>query len=345
MRGENLYVRAVSISGLLELAEKKGAPSEAWAKDVGLELPSRSNKIDFVSWNAICDFLERCAQRLDCPTFGIEWAYATPQDARNSGPIIMNWVKRRNLSDLLDLSLDYQAIHTNGVNYSYDHVESEGLVKGYIDIHPLSHFSRQYSEHIAAYILMHARRLYPEIKIMQVTFQHKAPEDLHVHHRVFGENIIFDAPSHTVTISDQILETSKSSAFNRKIALPLFEKYLNDRLRKSVPESSISTHVASMLPMIFGLRESGIAEVAKAMNISEKKLQRLLRQEGTTYSEIREKVREETARRLLITSDISITRLAKTLDYKTLESFHTACSRWFNCSARTFRQKSRNEDQ
>ena len=50
--------------------------------------------------------------------------------------------------------------------------------------------------------------------------------------------------------------------------------------------------VQDLLPEIMGVGDSGIIRMADVMEMSVKKLQRLLKQEGVTYSQILDNVRQ-----------------------------------------------------
>ena len=81
-----------------------------------------------------------------------------------------------------------------------------------------------------------------------------------------------------------------------------------------------------------------MTDVANILDISPKKLQRLLSEEGTKYSEILGNVRKGMAKRLLFESDMSIVHLAVSLDYSSTEAFNTACQRWFGVSPTQYRK-------
>ena len=83
--------------------------------------------------------------------------------------------------------------------------------------------------------------------------------------------------------------------------------------------------------------------MAHVLEMNPKKLQRLLGDEGVTYTEIIEKVTRSMAKRFLYESDVTIAHLAAILDYSSSESFNAACQRWFGMGPREYRQKSREE--
>jgi len=103
-------------------------------------------------------------------------------------------------------------------------------------------------------------------------------------------------------------------------------------------DTSIAQTVENLLPTVFGMRKSDMKHVADILGISAKKLQRLLKDEGVTFKNIIDNVRKGMANRLLFESDISISHLAISLDYSSVEAFNTACQRWFGTSPSQYRE-------
>jgi len=123
---------------------------------------------------------------------------------------------------------------------------------------------------------------------------------------------------------------------------PIVKTYLNRKINKNpLFETSIAHTVERLLPNIFGIRKSSIIDVADILDINPKKLQRLLSEEGTSYSDILGDVRKGMAKRLLFESDILISHLAVSLDYASTESFNAACQRWFGTSPTQYREDMR----
>ena len=339
MRGEGLYCRSVALDGLFEFVRKKGGDPIAFAATVGLNPDFKSKPVDFVPWNTICDYLELCAAQLNAPAFGVEWAMSLPKDSRNSGPLLVLGAIKRNLKETIDLAAAYQKIHTNGVAYSYIEYPEKSEFQGFFNIHPLSRQSRQFCEHIMAHTVLLTQNYLPQLKYKRMYVQHSAPQDPTIHDIIFPFPKTYNADRNSLVIDDAIFDVPPSRIVS--FVLPLMQSYLNRRHKSLSAKSSITMDVVSLLPNMFGLRVSRIGNVANAMGVSEKKLQRLLREEGTTFSAVLDDVRRTTATRLLLESNISIIRLARMLDYSGIESFNMACQRWHGLSPRQFRNKER----
>ena len=82
-----------------------------------------------------------------------------------------------------------------------------------------------------------------------------------------------------------------------------------------------------------------IDRYANAMDISTKKLQRLLSEEGTSFSKVLNDYRAQRSMELLEKTSLPMQTIAKKLGYSSSEAFNTACKRWYHHSPRTLRQK------
>lgn len=337
MRGEQLYCRSVALDGLFEFVKEKGGDPFKLAADVGLDPNFQFKSIDFVSWNTACDFLELCAERLNMPTFGVEWAKSLPENSANSGPVLLVSALKKNLRETLEMAIDYQKIHTNGVTYSFKEDLNTGEVTGYIDIHPLSRPARQFCEHILAHITILSQRYVPDYQLKRISFQHSAPQDPDLEHSIFPDEKIYNAGRNTLVGDISVFETPTSHL--TALLFPILRSYLDHRKKSVSSRTTITLDVAELLPNMFGLQQSQMSDVAAAMQISQKKLQRLLKEEGTSFSAVLNDVRRASATRLLLESNISITRLAHMLDYGSVESFNTACQRWHGSSPRQIRNR------
>ena len=82
-------------------------------------------------------------------------------------------------------------------------------------------------------------------------------------------------------------------------------------------------------------------DVAAHLGIHPRSLRRRLRQEGTTFEEIRDEVRYAVARELLRLGALSMTDIAVTLDYASASSFVHAFRRWSGTSPIAWRDEAR----
>jgi len=337
MPRESLFVRSIAFEGLPEFIEKLGGDLAALFLKAGLNSPHIQTGNLFTSWPKACNLLELAADELNEPQFGIKWALELPDDFTNSGPIVFLANLMPDVRTFLDMALKYQKIHSNGCTMNYVDDPKIGLGMHSIYMHPLTPPCRQYAEHMMAAIAKFVFRMFHDLHFSQVCFQHSAPEDTSWHEKVFQCPVIFNNEKLSISADRAYLDRKMGGSL--KVLQPMLKLYLNKQARKApLSENPMSNSIMEILPSILGTKKSNPDAVAQTLNISLKKMQRLLQEEGTHFSDIRDKVRREITNRLLYESDLTITHLATLLDYSSSEAFNTACKRWFGVSPRKHRQ-------
>jgi AraC-like DNA-binding protein len=82
----------------------------------------------------------------------------------------------------------------------------------------------------------------------------------------------------------------------------------------------------------------GLRDVAKAMGVSPRSLQRLLMEQGTTFSHILERSRRQRAMQLLVKQDLTISEVAGMLGYSDPSNFGRVVRKWTGQSPKRWRE-------
>ena len=85
-----------------------------------------------------------------------------------------------------------------------------------------------------------------------------------------------------------------------------------------------------------GAALSSIEGLAVHMGINKRTLQRFLRNQGTSFREVKTEALKELAIRYLIHEKMEIERVANKLNYSETSAFHRAFREWFGVSPRKF---------
>ena len=342
MKSDGLYTRSVALAGLPEFIGKLGGdPEELFAK-AELDIALASSNEHFVSWSKVCALLELTALELNEPSFGIKWAHHLPKDFLNSGPMMFLATTVATMRDFIDLTFEYQKIHTNGVSYHYQEDKEAGTLLGYFNVHPATPPCRQFVEHIVAACVLIEKEYAGEAVYHKMLFQHREPKDLTWHKKTFNCPIVFNVAKSGSLMDSSFLDYKIGGQL--KILQALLKFHLNRKIRKNPTyHKSIKQMVEEILPTIMGVGNSNFDQMSNVMEMNPKKLQRLLKEEGTTYSEILDGVRQSMAKRFLTESDTSISSIAALLDYSSSEAFNAACNRWVDMSPRKYRAYLREE--
>jgi AraC-like DNA-binding protein len=68
-------------------------------------------------------------------------------------------------------------------------------------------------------------------------------------------------------------------------------------------------------------------------------LQRRLKEEGTTFEEIKDEVRRDMAERYLSQTEMPLAQVTALLDYSEQSALGRSCRRWFHTTPRDFRNQ------
>ncbi len=340
MRREKIYLRSVVADELAGFIKSQGGNAQDIADSVGLKLVFQKESAAFNSWVTFCKFYETAAEHLKIPYFGLQHALAQADDFRASGPNILIALAVKDLREFLSLALEYQKIHTNGITYSYDENPHKNTVTGVLNFHPLTPPCRQYTEHIVGVIAQMGMRNLKGFKIQNVKFQHRYLGGEEWYDKVLGCPVEFDAERTEMTLDSEVLDYK----FGGKVQFGkgLLQAYLKHQLSKnSRYTESVEMMVSGALQSILGVQKSDLESVAEILEMNSKKLQRLLKDEQTSFTQVLDDTRKSIAERLLRDSNISISRLAGLLDYSSTEAFGVASKRWFGTTPIKYRQSLR----
>ena len=178
-----------------------------------------------------------------------------------------------------------------------------------------------------------------DFQAKQVTFQHRPPNDQDAYKKVFGDTpIIFNAPRNTISADLKYINLDRNSlvmsALHKSVDL-----YLHRRIKKHpFARKSMTGTVTEILPSLMGTQGTAMGVVANSLGLHPKKLQRLLKDEDTTYQDILDNVRKRQVARLLEDTDMSIAKIAQFMDYSSGNAMNMAFKRWYNQTPRDYRK-------
>jgi AraC-like DNA-binding protein len=167
----------------------------------------------------------------------------------------------------------------------------------------------------------------------RVCFEHPAPRDVSVHHRLFGYRVEFNADINCIVCAKTDLDARNPSAD------PAMARYAQQLLDAST-KLQRPTMVEDVRRATLLLLPSGrctIEQVAEHLGAACRTVQRGLAEQGQSFSSMVNEIRKELAMRHVIESDRPLTEVAMLLGFSAPSAF----SRWyhgqFGCSAKESR--------
>jgi AraC-like DNA-binding protein len=203
---------------------------------------------------------------------------------------------------------------------------------------------RHAHEYALAYVLAHARTVLPRdpaggetLPLHRVWFAHARPRDLAPLDRFFGtEELAFGAEDSGFAFARAHLDRPLATGDHRLLATVagLADSALRERPRTIELEPRVAAHVRGRLP-----EPASADEIAAAMQMSARTLQRRLEAEGTSLTAVIDRTREALARELLLDPELALGEIAYRTGFADLATFSRAFKRWTGTSPGRFRQR------
>lgn len=144
---------------------------------------------------------------------------------------------------------------------------------------------------------------------------------------------------HMNVIEYKASELEKPILFSDRKVFNFILQLLNERAKKLHQGNYTSIKVYSIITSNLVGKPFNSEAVAHRLNMSVRKMQKDLEQEGTTYGEILIRAKADIAKHYLSHTSIPIKKIAQLTSYSTSSSFARAFYEWTSLSPNEFRQK------
>jgi AraC-like DNA-binding protein len=333
------YTRSASIFTMPEFIQEYGVDAMSILDEVGISREAASNPNLYISMDRHSQFVERAAELCNEPNFGIKHSLSLPRNFPNSGPLMMMSHFCDDLRNWIELASKYGPVYCNGYR---PFLEVDETGKAYLRF--LEPPLRQMLRHTAEGLMMTLLRMVmevlqrPELTLRTVRFRHPAPADVSLHEAAFRCPVEFNAKYTEFVFDAHLLDIRLDGRFG--LFRGVMDAYLKGQIRRIFPEkTAIASVVAEAIPIVLGTELCTAGHVANSLGMSEKKMQRLLQQEGESFRSVLQEVRQNLALTILAQSSVSVEALAEFLGYSTNAAFTRAFSVWANCSPSAYRRQ------
>ncbi|WP_433526293.1 AraC family transcriptional regulator [Nocardia pseudovaccinii] len=170
----------------------------------------------------------------------------------------------------------------------------------------------------------------------RISFRHPAPADTTRYRTVFGVEPQFDAAVNELAFDSSYLDVALPQA--NEWARGTCEQLCRDLLTARRARTGVAGSVRDLLVRNPGEIPDQIA-VAAALFMSPRTLSRRLRDEGTSFRNLLDEVRQMMSEELLSHTDMTTEQVAARLGYAEAASFIRAFRRWQGCPPQEFRAR------
>jgi AraC-like DNA-binding protein len=175
-----------------------------------------------------------------------------------------------------------------------------------------------------------------ELSPVAVDLMRPAPPDPGRYERAFLGPVRFGASIHCIHLAGADVRRPLPTA-NAHLA-ETHARLLGERMER-IGDARTAHRVSDIIVKRLADGEPKREEVARALFMSERTLQRRLHDEGTSYHELLDGTRRELAQRYLRQRKMSLAEAAYLLGFADQSAFQRACRRWFGTSPMQYRNR------
>lgn len=317
-------VRVAALTGYLEAMGSFGINPRPLLSEQGLDAALLANPEQLIPARAAARLLERSAAVADCMTLGLRMAEG--RLLANLGATSLLLVHQPTLRDALAALVEFrQRINSTLMLHVEERADAVILREDFILSRPEP--ARQSSNLVLAVLVrLCAAVLGPGWAPQLACFTHPqpAPADRMVFARIFGCPLQFDSEFNGLVVAARDLDRANARA---DAQLADHARHLLDTAMRPVA-STAAEHVDQLIRLLLPSGRASIQTCAASLGYSVRTLQRLLEDEGTSFTALLNRARMQLAAEFLANPRMRVTDVAGLLGYGSTGAF----TRW-HCAA------------
>ncbi|MGR3761114.1 AraC family transcriptional regulator ligand-binding domain-containing protein [Roseobacteraceae bacterium NS-SX3] len=323
------------ISWLVAALLARGLPEAVLAEKLDLDLPALHSAGAATTAERYNHLFEWSARELRDPALGLNVAGTI--DVRQFGVLGYLAENAATVRDLCLLVAHYHEVFTRYFGLSF--VRSGSLCHFDYRAEPVpGSDARQDIDFTFGVLAATIRqKISPDWKPLSCSFTFPQPACRKAHHAALGPNLRFGQAQNRMTFHHGILESQIPGADPG--LLTILKQQADAMLSRSQSARSLSQTVRLMLSSHLGPAGLTAENTATSLNMSVRKLHRMLSAEGTSFRRLRDAVICFAAREALEFSSAPVSEIAVKLGYSETSAFTRAFTRTAGVSPKAFRER------
>ena len=300
---------------------------------VGLATEAVDDPAARLDARAQIEFLDLAGKALGDESFGFHLARGF--DLRALGLVYYVMASSEKLFEALRNAERYSRLVNDGVRLQCNLAEGATVTLEYVG------FDRQRDRHHTEFWLVTLVRICREVTDSRfaprrLRVRHMRSQPLSEYESFFGTDVEFGSNIDEIALSPSV--ASLPVARRDSYLNSLLRRYAEEALASRTAErASMRSEVERVLSELLPHGTASPVEVARRLGTSSRTLSRRLREEGTTFAEIKDQLRAALARRYLEDRELPVSEVAWLLGYREVSSFTHAFRRWTAMTPREFR--------
>ncbi|WPN31105.1 AraC family transcriptional regulator [Pseudomonas sp. P5_109] len=312
-------VRAAVLTNYLEVTQYLGFNPRDVLAAVGLSKAQLQAPEHRIQIDAAVRLLEDSAVASGCQTFGLSMAES--RQLSDFGVVSLLLSHQRTLRDALQVVVHYRHLMNDSLAIFIEEAGKMVIIREEVVTEtPMP--SRQATElAIGVMFRLCAALLGSHWHPYSVNFMHQAPDNLHLHRRLFGCKLEFGSEFNGIVCSDASLDMTNPNAD------PAMARYAQSYLDslQGHQGTSMLFEVRKAIYLLLPMGRATIEQIAQSQGMNVRTLQRRLKDDGCAFNDVINDVRRDLVLRYLDNPNYPLSRIADMLGYSMASSF----TRWF----------------
>jgi AraC-like DNA-binding protein len=329
-------VRIDALRSFRKVVEGLGGDTDALLAKSQIDSAVLENRHAVVSYRMLVHLLERAAIELKCPDFGMRLA-AEQSGAKVLGPLQVVMANSNTLGDAFRYCASHLQAYSSAcqICIERDPANRRSFIRFEVLLSRLP-YQRQVAEQ-ALLLTQHAAvdLTKGHAQAREIWFSHAPLLSRSTYRNCFGAVVRFSAPCNAIFFSDADFDCAISEPDPQLYEIAT--SYIESRF--PMVRLTMSTRVRAIIARRLADDDCTSDQVASALGLHPRTLQRRLREEGECFESLKDSVRRDIALRYLIQPDLPLTRVAELLGYSEASVLSRSCARWFSASPKQLRNE------
>lgn len=197
---------------------------------------------------------------------------------------------------------------------------------------------RHYSEMVFSTLHSLVKKLLKEdVSLISVSFRHNQSHLLSVYENFFNSSIYLNKAENFIIFDKDIVDKPLPGSFP-EIHLQS-RKILEQQIADSPLQKGLVKRITRVITRQKGLLNQPVETVAHSLHMSARTLQRRLTEEGTSFVELKDKIKFKLAAAALKSSNQTIEEISEELGFSDRRSFSRAFNRWSGMTPTFYRKQ------
>lgn len=322
-------IRIGGLRGFLPIIEQFNGDARALCDACGVDVEIfEADEEALISYRVLSDLLEYTAHKLDIPDLGLRIAASHGIDAL--GPLALAIQNSKTVAHAMHCAASYLFVHTTALDLNIVGLGdiTELRVKiGLKNFYPEN--SCQASDKAIAVVHGVLKILAKDsYQPLSVALPHAPLCEPRVYEDYFGAKVSFNCAQSVIRLNTHVMATSLEGRNDhiRQIAL----KFLREQ--QPTIERTLKAQVENLIIKSLGTKSCNRDDVAAALSMHPRTMQRQLNVHGLCFVEIRDSIRKSRASHYLHETEVPLSQVASIIGYSDQSILTRSCQRWFNAT-------------